>query len=111
MAQPLKSRSRGQARQRRRRRSNLTLITGQRVWCEPIRLDLKYLGGITLKKNTKATILSLVVTGLVVGVIVSKLGKKQNKNKISSIDIGDIRDYKEFFDGRENCHYGGTMLL
>ena len=64
-----------------------------------------------MKKNTKATILSLVVTGLVVGVVVSKLGKKQKKDKISSLYVGDVRDYKEFFDGKERCHYGGIMLL
>ena len=64
-----------------------------------------------MKKNAKATIISLVVTGLVVGVIVSKLGKKQKKDKISSLYVGDVRDYKEFLDGREKCQYGGTMLL
>ena len=64
-----------------------------------------------MKNNTKAIILSLITTGLVVGVVVSKLSNKQKKDKISSLDIGDIRDYKAFFDGKERCHYGGTMLL
>ena len=63
-----------------------------------------------MKKNTKTTIISLVVTGLVVGVAVG-LKKQKSKDKISSLDIGDIKDYKEFFDGREKCQYGGTMLL
>ena len=64
-----------------------------------------------MTNNTKTTILSLVVTGLVVGVVVSKLSKKQKKDKFSSFYVGDIRDYKEFLDGKERCHYGGTMLL
>ena len=64
-----------------------------------------------MKNNTKTTIFSLVVTGLVVGVVVSKFSKKQKKDKISSLYVGDVRDYKEFFDGKERCHYGGTMLL
>lgn len=63
-----------------------------------------------MKNNTKAILLSLIATGLVVGVVVG-LKKQKNKNKISSLYIGDIRDYKEFFDGREKCQYGGTMLL
>ena len=64
-----------------------------------------------MKKNTKVILLSLITTGLVVGVVVLKLGKKQNKDKISSVYVGDIKDYQWFFDGKERCHYGGTMLL
>ena len=64
-----------------------------------------------MKNNTKAIILSLITTGLVVGVVVSKLSKKQKKDKISSLYVGDVKDYKEFLDGKERCHYGGTMLL
>lgn len=64
-----------------------------------------------MKKNTKTIILSLITTGLVVGVVVSKLGKKQKKDKTSSLYVGDIKDYQCFFDGKERCHYGGTMLL
>lgn len=63
-----------------------------------------------MEKNTKAILLSLIATGLVVGVVAG-LKKQKNKDKISSVKIGDIKDYKEFFDGREKCHYGGTMLL
>ena len=63
-----------------------------------------------MKKNTKTIIISLITTGLVVGVVVG-LKKQKKKDKISSLDIGDIRDYKAFFDGKERCHYGGTMLL
>ena len=62
-----------------------------------------------MKKTIKT--ISLITAGLVVGVVVSKLGNKQKKDEISSLDIGDIRDYKTFFDGKERCHYGGTMLL
>lgn len=63
-----------------------------------------------MKKNAKATIISLVVTGLVVGVVVARL-KKEKNTKSSFVYVGDIRDYKEFLDGKERCHYGGTMLL
>lgn len=63
-----------------------------------------------MEKNNKAILFSLIATGLVVGVMVG-LKKQKNKDKNSSVYVGDIRDYKEFFDGREKCQYGGTMLL
>lgn len=63
-----------------------------------------------MEKNTKAILLSLIATGLVVGVVVG-LKKQKNKDKISSVKIGDIKDYKEFFDGKERGYYGGIMLL
>ena len=62
-----------------------------------------------MKKNSKTTILSLVVTGLVVGVVVG-LKKHKNKNKISSVYVGDIKDYKEFFE-RLQYEDDGLKLL
>lgn len=63
-----------------------------------------------MEKNNKAILFSLIATGLVVGVVVG-LKKQKSKDRISSVYVGDIRDYKEFFDGKERAYYGGTMLL
>ena len=62
-----------------------------------------------MNKNTKTIILSLIATGLVVGVVVG-LKKQKNKDKISSVYVGDIKDYKEFFE-RLQSEDGKLKLL
>lgn len=47
-----------------------------------------------MKKQIKT--IALVTTGLVVGVVVVRLRKQQGKSKISSLYIGDIRDYEGY---------------
>ena len=40
--------------------------------------------------------IALVTTGLVVGVVIGRLKKQQDNSKISSLYIGDIRDYEGY---------------
>lgn len=47
-----------------------------------------------MKKQIKT--IALVTTGLVVGVVVARLKKQQDNSKISSLYIGDIRDYEGY---------------
>ena len=49
-----------------------------------------------MKKQIKT--IALITAGLAVGAVIERLKKQQGKSKISSLYVGDIKDYKSFLD-------------